>query len=212
MHAEKIFCFDDVHLKKVSGVGDQPAIFIDRDGVINREQNYVHKVEDFHFLSGAINALGFLQAAGFVLVVVTNQAGIAHGLFGPEEFSLLTKHMLKQLAFEGVHINGVFYCPHHPQGRIGKYRTSCSCRKPQPGLILGAAEMLKLDVGRSFLVGDKVSDVLAGRAAGVGVNILVRSGHILPADAEASADVIVNDLWAAAKMIATPSASLISKE
>jgi D-glycero-D-manno-heptose 1,7-bisphosphate phosphatase len=176
-----------------------PAAFIDRDGVINRELEYVHRVEDFHVLPGVVQALTLFQAAGFDLVVVTNQAGIAHGLYSEADFDHLTAHMLATFAAQGVHIGGVYHCPHHPNGRVPAYAVDCACRKPKPGMLLAAAADLHLDLPRSLMVGDKPSDVQAGRAAGVGLTALVRSGHALPEEAELHADFVCDDLFDAAQ-------------
>jgi D-glycero-D-manno-heptose 1,7-bisphosphate phosphatase len=164
----------DTHLR--------PAAFIDRDGVINRELHHVHRIEDFHVLPGVVPGLRSLATAGYALVVVTNQGGIAKGLYGPEQFEALTRHMLEHFAVQGIEFAGVYHCPHHPQGAVAPWAVPCACRKPEPGLLLRAADELGLDLERSVMVGDKVSDVEAARRAGVGRLVLVESGHALPAD------------------------------
>jgi D-glycero-D-manno-heptose 1,7-bisphosphate phosphatase len=176
----------------------RPAAFIDRDGVINVERHHVHRIADFELLPGVVNGLRRLAAQGYALVVVTNQAGIAKGLYDEPAFQLLTAHMLGLLRAHGVVLDGVYHCPHHPHGSVLRYAVVCDCRKPAPGLLLRAAEDLRLELPRSVLVGDKTSDTAAGRAAGLRHTVLVRSGHALPDDAARHADHVAADLDAAA--------------
>lgn len=177
------------------------AAFIDRDGVINRELGHVHRVEDFELLPGVVEGLARLQAAGMVLVVVTNQAGIAKGLYDEAQYQRLTGHMRGLLADRGVRLAGVYHCPHHPKATVAAYRQVCECRKPAPGLLLQAAADLGLDLAASVLVGDKRSDIEAGRAAGVGRCVLVESGHAVPPEDAAAADACLPDLDAAARWL-----------
>lgn len=179
----------------------EPAAFIDRDGVINEELDYVHRIEDFRLLPGVIDGLGLLQQAGYRLVVVTNQAGIARGLYGEAEFEALTRHMVAMFAAAGVTIAGVYHCPHHPSAGLGAYRRDCDCRKPKPGMLLAAAADLGLALERSVLVGDKLSDIEAGRAAGVARCVLVTSGHALGDAERAAADSVQPGLLDAARWL-----------
>jgi D-glycero-D-manno-heptose 1,7-bisphosphate phosphatase len=176
----------------------RPAAFIDRDGVINEERDYAWRTEDFHLLPGAVAGLQRLQAAGFALVVVTNQAGIGRGYYTEGDFAHLTAHMRALLADQGVALAGVYHCPHHPSAGLGAYRQDCDCRKPRPGMLLRAAQELGLDLPRSVLVGDKLSDIEAGRAAGVRHAVLVTSGHALSATERAAADAVCSGLDSAA--------------
>lgn len=180
------------------------AAFVDRDGVINEERHYVHRAADFVLLPGAVEGLRRLQAAGFRLVVVTNQAGIGRGLYTEADYRALTDHMRRLLAGEGISLAGVYHCPHHPTHGLGAYRVRCDCRKPGPGMLLRAASELGLDLSGSVLVGDKRSDLDAGRAAGVGRCVLVASGHVLDAADRAAADLCCADLREAALRIAEP--------
>lgn len=184
-----------------STAAPSPAAFLDRDGVINRETGYVHRIEDFELLPGVPAALRRLRDAGHRLVVVTNQAGIARGLFGPDDYQRLTAHMQAVLRAEGVVLDGVYHCPHHPTAGIGAYRVECLCRKPAPGMLLEAARELHLDLAASVLIGDKASDIEAGRRAGVGRCVLVSSGHALDDAARAAADACLPDLAAAAAWV-----------
>jgi D-glycero-D-manno-heptose 1,7-bisphosphate phosphatase len=143
------------------------AAFIDRDGVLNEDHGYVYKAQDFHWLPQAIEALARLQDTGHALVVVTNQSGIARGLYSEADLALLNQHITAELLLRGVQLAGIYACPHHPEGLLAPYRSVCDCRKPKPGLIQRAARELGLDLATSVLFGDKPSDIQAGRSAGV---------------------------------------------
>jgi D-glycero-D-manno-heptose 1,7-bisphosphate phosphatase len=172
------------------------AVFLDRDGVINVDHGYVHQVEHFRFVPGSDVAMARLQAAGWRLVVVTNQSGLARGMYSIDDYDRFTAHLRAQLAAAGVQLDAVLHCPHLPDAAVAAYRQACDCRKPGPGLLLQAARELSLDLAASVIVGDRLSDVLAGRAAGVGHCVLVKSGHALePGDAE-QADAVYDDLAA----------------
>lgn len=177
------------------------AAFIDRDGVINEERGHVHRDEDFFLLPGVVDGLNLLQKAGYALVVVTNQAGIAKGLYDEARFQGLSAYMCDLLANEGVRLAGIYHCPHHPEGIVERYRCDCDCRKPRPGMLLHAAYDLGLVLSESVLVGDKVSDISAGRAAGLDCCVLVRSGHAVTLADVQAADCCVSDLSAAARWI-----------
>ena len=180
------------------------AVFLDRDGVINVDHGYTHRVEDFQFVAGSAQALALLQAAGWRLVVVTNQSGIARGLYSSDDYERFTEHMRAQLQAAGVHLDAVFHCPHMPDAAVAAYRLACDCRKPAAGMLLRAARELSLDLPGSVFVGDRLSDVQAGRAAGVGRCVLVRSGHPLGADEARMADAVFDDLAACAQVLVGP--------
>lgn len=147
------------------------ALFLDRDGVINVEKNYVHRVEDFEFLPGIFGLCRTAQDAGFIPIVVTNQAGIGRGYYTEQEFDRLTAWMLKRFSARGVRVGRVYHCPYHPTAGVGEYRRESFDRKPNPGMILQAQRDFALDLASSVLVGDKDSDIAAGRTAGVGFNL-----------------------------------------
>jgi len=172
------------------------AVFLDRDGVINVDHGYVHKVEHFNFVPGSDVAMARLQAAGWRLVVVTNQSGLARGLYSIDDYERFTAHLRQQLAAHGVHLDAVLHCPHLPDASVDAYRLACDCRKPGPGMLLQAARELSLDLAASVIVGDRLSDVRAGRAAGVGHCVLVRSGVALEPGAVQEADAVYDDLAA----------------
>lgn len=170
------------------------AAFIDRDGVLNEERAFVHRTEDFVLLPGAVEALRLLQGAGYLLVVITNQSGIARGLYSEADYLALTEHMRARLQAEGISLDAVEHCPHLPDAPVEQYRRDCDCRKPKPGMIERAMERLDIDPAASFLVGDRLSDVQAGRAAGVGRCFLVRTGYQPSEEALARADGVYDDL------------------
>jgi D-glycero-D-manno-heptose 1,7-bisphosphate phosphatase len=177
------------------------AAFLDRDGVINVETGYLYRIEDFAFVDGAVEGMHLLASAGYALVVVTNQAGIAKGLYDEAAYQRLTQHMLDELSKAGVAVTAVYHCPHHPLGVVPAYAMHCLCRKPGAGMLLAAAGDHRLDLKRSVLIGDKTSDSLAGRAAGLPLTILVETGHALPTDAMDHADRRCADLKAAARWL-----------
>ena len=172
------------------------AAFIDRDGVLNEERAFVHRIEDFVFLPGAIEALRALERAGYRRVVVTNQSGIARGLYTEADYQRLTDQVRERLRGEGVTLDAIEYCPHLADAPLAQYRRACECRKPAPGMLLKAIRALDLDPAGSFLVGDRLTDVQAGRAAGIGRCFLVRTGYALSGEAIGAADGVYADLLA----------------
>lgn len=168
--------------------------FLDRDGTINVDHGYVHESDNFQFIDGVIDAMAKLKEMGYALVLVTNQSGIARGMFTEDQFMHLTEWMDWSLADRGVDLDGVYYCPHHPEGTVEEFRQVCDCRKPQPGMLLSAKEELNIDMSASYIVGDKIEDLLAGEAASVGTKVLVRTGKPVTPEAEAKADLVIKSL------------------
>jgi D-glycero-D-manno-heptose 1,7-bisphosphate phosphatase len=154
---------------------NRKALFLDRDGVINEEKNYVHRVEDFEFMDGIFELLSHAQCHNYLLVVITNQAGIARGYYTEKDFHKLNDWMIGQFRSKGITINKVYYCPYHPTQGIGDYKKDSKFRKPGPGMILQAEKELHINLSQSILIGDKESDIEAGRKAGIGQNILLKS-------------------------------------
>ena len=145
------------------------AAFLDRDGVINVDHGYVSRWEDFEFLPGVPEALLQLQEAGYLIIVISNQSGIGRGFYSEADLKKLNQCIARYLDLEmGIEISGFYHCPHHPTDALGDYLMRCDCRKPAPGMILRAAHEHNVDLAGSFLVGDKRSDIEAGKAAGVG--------------------------------------------
>lgn len=158
------------------------ALFLDRDGVINVDRGYVHRICDFEFIEGVFDLCDWFQKLGFLIIVATNQAGIGRGYYSEAEFLSLTAWMNMQFASRNITIAHTYYCPSHPEHGIGHYRTESFNRKPNPGMILTARDDYELDLAGSVLIGDKESDITAGLAACIGTNILLAnvSGKILP--------------------------------
>lgn len=152
-----------------------PAAFLDRDGVINFDRGYVHRIADFQFIPGVLGACHDLHAAGYKLIVVTNQAGIARGYYDEQAFRDITNWMSERFTEAGAPLTGVYYCPHHPNGTVSRYTRECDCRKPAPGMIMQAVLDHHIDVSTSFLVGDKRSDIEAAERAGLAGKYLIRT-------------------------------------
>jgi D-glycero-D-manno-heptose 1,7-bisphosphate phosphatase len=152
------------------------AVFLDRDGTVNVEREYLHRSEEFAFIPGAPEAIRLLKEAGFLVIVVTNQSGIARGFFDEAAVHRLHRYMDEQLARHGAAVDAYYLCPHHPRHGSGDYRRVCGCRKPLPGMIIEAAGDFSIDLAASYVIGDKLADVAAGLAAGCRP-LLVRTGY-----------------------------------
>lgn len=172
----------------------KPAVFLDRDGVINVDHGYVHDEHDFEFIEGVFEATRQLQKMGYLLVLVTNQSGIARGMFSEDRFLNLTQWMDWNFEDNGVAFDGIYYCPHHPEATVAEYKQNCDCRKPQPGMFISARDFLKIDMAKSVMVGDKAEDMMAAQAAGVGTKILVRTGKPVTDKGQSLADVVLDSI------------------
>ncbi len=146
------------------------AIFLDRDGVVNKEVNYLFKKEDFEFIDGIFDACIYFQNLGYIIIIVTNQSGISRKYYTENDYQTVTRWMLRQFEDNGIEILNVLHCPHGPN-------STCDCRKPKPGMFLKAKEQHNTDMEKSWLIGDKEVDVIAANAVGIENTILVRSGH-----------------------------------
>lgn len=155
----------------------RPALFLDRDGVIVEETNYLGRAGDVRMISSAATAISWANRAGFAAIIVTNQAGIARGYYGWDGFIGVQARIVTALAKAGAHIDAVLACAFHEQGQGPLAQRDHPWRKPNPGMILAAAEALGLDLGRSIAIGDKISDIEAARRAGLPWGVLVESGH-----------------------------------
>jgi D-glycero-D-manno-heptose 1,7-bisphosphate phosphatase len=182
----------------------RPAVFVDRDGTLNREVDYCRRVADLRLLPGAAAGVAALTRAGFAVVVVTNQSGVARGLIPPAILGAIHAALRRRVAAAGGTLAGIYACPHHPEVGAPPLRRRCRCRKPRPGLVERAARELDLDLGRSYVVGDGPADLgLAARAGIPGVLVLTGYGRRTAAareDATAAAHVAAN-FRAAAKWI-----------
>lgn len=152
------------------------AVFLDRDGTINEERDYLFRCEEFRFIPGVPQAIKKLNDAGLLVVVVTNQSGVARGYYSESDVERLHHFIQQQLATIGAHIDAFYYCPHHPTKGQGVYKRACCCRKGEPGMLLQAAQEHDIDLARSYIVGDKLADVEAGLAAGC-TPLLVLTGY-----------------------------------
>ena len=161
------------------------ALFLDRDGVINVEKNYVHTIDEFEFVAGIFNLCRAAVKRQMLLVVVTNQAGIGRGLYKETDYWRLTQWMEAHFKREKAPISKVYYCPFHPEFGIGDYRQNSLDRKPNPGMLLRARDELGINLANSVMIGDKKSDMLAAAAAGIGKKILLaeNDGASIEADA-----------------------------
>jgi D-glycero-D-manno-heptose 1,7-bisphosphate phosphatase len=154
------------------------ALFLDRDGVINHDSGYTSVADSFKFIDGIFDLCRAAKQLGYLLIVVTNQAGIGRGYYSEQDFLTLTQWMRDRFEQEGAPITDVFHCPCHPEHGVGQYKTDSFDRKPNPGMLLRAAEIHRINLGRSILIGDKDSDMQAAMKAGVGVRChYVAEGH-----------------------------------
>ena len=144
------------------------ALFLDRDGVINVDHNYVHKPESFDFIDGIFELIRKARKLGYLVIVVTNQAGIGRGYYSEDDFLALTEWMKAKFASCGAAIDAVYYCPDHPLHGLGSYRKDSPMRKPAPGMLLQARDEFGINMALSIMVGDKRTDMQAGAAAGIG--------------------------------------------
>ena len=177
------------------------AIFLDRDGVINKEKKYVHKIKDFEFIPGVFEALRKFTNLGYKLIIITNQAGIGKGFYKEEDLNHLHEYMLSILKLKQIKIHGIYFCPHHEEAKLNKYKKNCNCRKPKPGMILKAASEHSIDLNQSIMIGDKISDYYAGINSGIQISILLRSGHKLPTKYLKELKYISDDLLSSSKLI-----------
>jgi D-glycero-D-manno-heptose 1,7-bisphosphate phosphatase len=182
----------------------RPCVLFDRDGTINEDVGYLDRLERLVLYPACIDAVRLLNRAGFLTAVITNQAGVAHGLYGEGFVQELHQHIAARFEAGGARIDGFFYCPHSPEAALVAYRRQCDCRKPRPGLVRQAERALNLDLQRSVVVGDRWRDVETGLAVGAST-VLVRTGYgrteeLRPPDGVA-ADVVVDNIMDAAVWI-----------
>ena len=160
----------------------RPALFLDRDGVINIDHAYVHRREDFDFVEGIFELVRTARERGYLVFVITNQAGIGRGKYTEADFHTLTEWMCGEFAAQGASIDKVYFCPYHAEHGVGHYKVDSPFRKPNPGMILQAAQEFDVDLGASLLLGDMETDIQAGARAGVGRTLLFcPPGHKRPA-------------------------------
>jgi D-glycero-D-manno-heptose 1,7-bisphosphate phosphatase len=155
---------------------NRPAVFLDRDGTVNEQMGYINHISRFHLLPGVADAIRLLNQQEIPVVVVSNQSGLARGYFPQDLLREVHRKMKDLLAKQGAHLDGIYVCPHHPEAKKIQYRQECTCRKPKTGLLERAALDLQLDLARSFLVGDRWSDIECAVRAGC-TPVLVLTGY-----------------------------------
>jgi D-glycero-D-manno-heptose 1,7-bisphosphate phosphatase len=169
------------------------AVFLDRDGTINREVNYLYRIEDFEFLPGAIEAIKTFHELGYRVIIVSNQAGVARGYYTENDIHILHNYINGLLEEKGTYIDAFYYCPHHPDGIVEKYNLRCNCRKPNIGMVKQALNDYNIDLEQSIFIGDKEIDIETGKNAGIGRCILVRSGHLIN-ESDTEADIVYDNI------------------
>jgi len=183
-------------------VSARPAIFFDRDGTLNEEVGYVCQPSDVRLLPGAAEAVRLCNARGVWAIVVTNQAAVARGLVTPRRLAEIHERLRSLLAAGGAYLDAIHYCPHHPTAGRPPYRLDCRCRKPGPGMIEAACGAMEVDLARSCVIGDKLSDMGLARAVGI-KGILVRTGYGRDSEARAgpedAPDHVADDVFTAVK-------------
>jgi D-glycero-D-manno-heptose 1,7-bisphosphate phosphatase len=157
----------------MSEAAGRPAIFIDRDGTLNEPVGFVNHLSLFKLFPWTVEAIRLVNRAGYLAVVVTNQAGVARGIFSEELLNQVHRHLEEQLQAAGAHLDKIYYCPHWPHGRGHPYRRSCDCRKPKPGMLRRAERELGIDLSRSHLIGDSYSDLQMAWAAGARASLVL---------------------------------------
>ena len=157
---------------------EQPckALFLDRDGVVNIDKHYLYKIEEFEFVDGIFELCHKYQNAGYLIFIITNQSGIGKKMYTQNDFDIITNWMVTEFKKEAITISEVFYCPHDPEES-----GPCDCRKPSPKMILDAATQYKIDLSDSVLIGDKISDIEAGKNSGIGTSILIKTNILTKA-------------------------------
>lgn len=178
-----------------------PAVFLDRDGVINLDTGYTHKVEELKILPGVAEGCKQLMNAGFELIIVTNQSGIARGLYSEHDYQTFNSALVSQLSQDNVRFLAAYYCPHHQDGKTEGYSYICDCRKPKPGMLLQARREHNIDMQRSYIIGDRASDLQAGENAGLKGKVLIKTGKPITPQGQDKADYVASDFIAATEWI-----------
>ena len=173
------------------------ALFLDRDGVININYGYVHNIEEFNFIKGIFNLVRKAKQKDYLIIIVTNQAGIGRGYYTEGNFLRLMEWVKNQFKLKNGAIDAVYYCPFHPVHGKGKYKKNSNLRKPNPGMILKAQSEHNINLSESILIGDQITDINAGKSAGVGLNILFKNDN----KNESEQTEIIHDISEAIKFL-----------
>ena len=179
------------------------AVFLDRDGVITQEPPYyAYQLSQLELILKSAEGIRLLNESGFLVVLVSNQSGIARGYYEEEDAARFNQALAQKLAEEGAHIDAIYICPHHPEAKIEKYRLECDCRKPKPGMLKMAEEALEIDLKQSFMIGDKSIDVEAGKRAGC-KTVMVKTGYGVEElkSKQIECNYVADDLYDAAEYI-----------
>ena len=171
------------------------TIFLDRDGVINKEVNYLHKIDSFEFIEGVFDACLYFQQLDYKIIIISNQSGIARGYYTERDLQILTQWMLGKFRDKDIKILDIFYCPHSPE-------SLCECRKPKPGMLIEAKDKYNIGMKDSWMIGDKETDIEAANLAGINNTILVRSGHLVD-ESNSSSKFIVDSIKQSKEVIKT---------
>ena len=169
------------------------TIFLDRDGVINKDINYLHKIDDFEFIDGIFDVCLYFQSLGYKIIIITNQSGISRGYYSHSDYQKVTQWMLDQFQHKNINILDVFHCPHGPD-------STCDCRKPKPGMFLTAKAKHNTDMEKSWMIGDKERDTIAANSAGIDNTILIRSSHRID-ESNSNAKIILDSIQQAKQII-----------
>jgi len=169
------------------------TIFLDRDGVINKDINYLHKIDDFEFIDGIFDVCLYFQSLGYKIIIITNQSGISRGYYSHSDYQKVTQWMLDQFKYKNINILDVFHCPHGPD-------STCDCRKPKPGMFLKAKDKHNTDMEKSWMIGDKERDIIAANSAGIDNTILIRSSHRID-ESNSNAKIILDSIQQAKQII-----------
>ncbi len=178
------------------GISRKPAVFLDRDGVLTEERSYVTCIRELKIFPFAAECVKRIHERGYFAIVVSNQSGIARGLFTEDQLKEMNQYLIEKTG-----VDAVYYCPHHPEGKIEKYRKECQCRKPKIGMFEKACREFDIDIGRSFMVGDRAGDIIAGQNVGLRT-VLAESGYGLARlEAKVASDFIIRDLREMAELL-----------
>jgi len=169
------------------------TIFLDRDGVINKDINYLHKIDDFEFIDGIFDVCLYFQSLGYKIIIITNQSGISRGYYNHSDYQKVTQWMLDQFKYKNINILDIFHCPHGPD-------STCDCRKPKPGMFLKAKDKHNTDMEKSWMIGDKEIDTIAANSAGIDNTILIRSSHKVD-ESNSNAKIILDSIQQAKQII-----------
>ena len=169
------------------------TIFLDRDGVINKEINYLHKIKDFEFIDGVFEACQYIQSLEYKIIIVTNQSGISRQLYTENDYQIISKWMINQFKSNNINILDIFHCPHLPN-------SGCNCRKPMPGMLIDAKNKYNIAMDSSWMIGDKEVDIIAANKSGISNTILVRSGHDINEN-QSNAKFILDSIYQVSQVI-----------